>query len=641
MRIQSKGLTVEIDAAKGAFDVIQRKRGVKWAMDRTDCRDLVVRRFNKEEIVLSLAKARSRTATLLENGTAARLEYGNFAGVDSSLSVVVLLAVSGEALTVEIGVNDADPNYTFESLYYPRSFLLPDRKDAYWLFPVEGGELIPASYRVDSDGRLGYKPTLKCHGAVQGKAGFLCLWDTPWDVYLGPTNSRRTGPKLVTRLLSSLGRFGYTRRFRFEFRESTDYADLIRGIYRPWAARRGYLRTLAQKAKENPKVRDMAGGAIFHQLISYIDRRKHSRDFVTFDHAAAMIRRWVKATGIRKGGYHLDGWCRLGYDALHPDVFPPLPEAGGEEGMIKLSQAVRRLGLHFGLHDNYLLFFPDAERYRDTHAVWGPDLAPHRDQFRAGGLNMVVSPPAARDFLIANYLAGQHVFRRRWTPAGKTYSLDFCYLDQFMISGGGVEEDFNPAHPLTREQFILGLMEIIRIMREKVGCITTSEHMYDFCVPLYDVNGNNSGVAIRPPSTGQVPAPLWNLAFHECLVPTTSLESAGGTAQMPAETALLGLIGGLHHYRPGYCRTDEALATQVAYAKILEPVRKLQEEVMFRECTGSRLLTADGSRQEADYEGITVFADLAKGHLDISGSRKADGRFDFSKCAYDRTVQDW
>ena len=540
MRLQSKALTVEIDAPRAAFDVIQRRSGEKWTMDRADTRDLVVRRYNKDEIVLSLATARNRTAALLENGTAARLEYSDFAGLDSSLAVSMLLAVSGESLAVEISVNDADPNFTFDSLYYPRSFILPDRKDAYWLFPVYGGELIPAGCRIESDGRLGYKPTLKCHGAVQGRSGFLCLWETPWDVYLGPTNSRRSGPKLVPRLRASLDRFGYTRRFRFEFREKTGYADLIRGVYRPWAARRGYLRTLAQKARENPRIRNLAGGAIFHQLIAYIDRRRHSREFVTFDHARDVIGRWVKATGIRKGCYHLDGWCRLGYDALHPDVFPPLAEAGGEAGMVRLSHAVRRLGLHFGLHDNYLLFFPDAERYRDRHAVWGPDLEPFRDQFRAGGLNMVASPSAAREFLVANYLAGQNVFRRRWKPAGRTYGLEFCYLDQFMVSGGGVEEDFNPAHRLTREQFILGLMEVIRLMREKVGCITSSEHMHDFCVPLYDVNGNSSGVAIRPPSPGAVPVPLWNLAFHECLVPTTSLEEAGDTAAMPAETRAAG-----------------------------------------------------------------------------------------------------
>jgi hypothetical protein len=35
--------------------------------------------------------------------------------------------------------------------------------------------------------------------------------------------------------------------------------------------------------------------------------------------------------------------------------------------------------------------------------------------------------------------------------------------------------------------------------------------------------------------------------------------------------------------------------------------------------------------QEADYEGISIGADLNKGTIEISGSQKANGKFDFSQ----------
>ncbi|MFH0937996.1 MAG: DUF5696 domain-containing protein [Planctomycetota bacterium] len=625
-KIENAEIIVTVDPACGAFDVRQKRSGTAWIMDRTDMRDLVVCRQDERELVVSLANARSQTGGVISSNEA-RLEYKNFRGLDSPLAVVVNLSLAGPELTIELSVSDADPRYRFDSLYYPRSFLLPNRKDACWLFPVEGGALISADHRVTKDERLGWKPTLKCYGALQSSSGFLCLWDTPWDVYLGAVNTPTTGPKLLPRLLASLGRFGYTRRLRFVFREATDHVDLIRSIYRPWAARRGYLRTLQEKTADNPNIKDLAGGIIFHQLICHVDRRILQRTLVTFEHAAQVVKRLVKETGMRKGCYHLDGWCRQGYDALHPDVFPPLADAGGQQGLMKLSRAVKRLGLHFGLHDNYLLFFPDAERFRERHCVWGADLTPVRDDFRPGGMNFVASPPAAREFIIANYLTGQQVLRRRWLPAGKTYGLDFCYLDQYLLSGGSVEEDFNPAHRLTREQFALGMLENIRIMREDVGCIASSEHMYDFGVSSYDVNGARKGVVPMTLQPGHVPAPLWNLAFHECMVVT-------GIPTTPQELAMGGLIGALLHYRSddsNYHDTGAKEDASIRQMRAAAPLRKLHEEVMYRQCTGSRILTADGTRQETDYEGITVAADLARGTLDISGSKKADGHFDFSQ----------
>ncbi|HTL51988.1 MAG TPA: DUF5696 domain-containing protein [Planctomycetota bacterium] len=620
--LQSADLTVTIDAGNAAFDVRQKRSGTRWVMDRSDERDLAVRRADGVDLFAALKSARNRTGGLI-GPNEARVEFRDFAGLNSPLAVQITFALNGPELALEINVIDADPRYRFDSLYYPRSFLLPNQKDSYWLFPMHGGELLPAADRFDEDGRLGWKPALKCHGAVQGASGFLCLWDTPWDVWLGKVNTKRNGPTLVPRLIASLGRFGYTRKFRLVFREKTGYVDLIRNVYKPWARRRGYVRTLQEKIAENKNVADLAGGLMFHQLISYVDRRSLVKKEVSFAHAGQVFERVVRETGVKNGCYHLDGWCRQGYDALHPDVFPPLISAGGHKGLVELSQAVHKSGWHFGLHDNYLLFFPDAERFRDRHCVWDANLDPVRDDFRAGGMNFVMSPPAGREFLIANYLTGQNILRRRWPAAGKAYNLDFCYLDQYLLSGGSVEEDFNPAHRLNREQFIQGLLENIRIMREEVGCITSSEHMYDFGVPLYDVNGNSTGLVPADPAPGCVPAPLWNLAFHECLVVNHAPETA-------PEMAMAGLLGAfLHHRHSLYHDTEAGVARNIQVIQASAPIRQLHAELMLRECTGSRLISADGTRQVAEYEGIAVEADLKAGTIDITGAKKANGHFDF------------
>lgn len=622
--LQSKELTVTIDPASGGFTVRQKRSGTVWSMETRDRRDLVVHRADGIDCTVALSDARNRRGGLL-NALEARLEFRDFAGLDSPLAVQLTYRLQADEITLELNVIDTDPRYRFDSLYFPRSFLLPNRKDAYWVFPFHGGELHPAHHRVDEDGRLGWKPALKCHGAVVGHSGFLCLWETPWDVWLGTVNSKKDGPTMVPRNLATLGRFGYTRRFRLVFREKTGYVDLIRNVYKPWAAQRGYVRTLRDKVAENKNVADLAGGMMFHQLISYVDRRSLQKTEVTFDYARQVIERVVRETGVKNGCYHLDGWCRQGYDALHPDVFPPLISAGGHKGLVALSQAVHKLGLHFGLHDNYLLFFPDAERFRERHCVFDVNLDAVRDDFRAGGMNFVMSPPAAREFIIANYLTGQNILRRRWPAAGKAYNLDFCYLDQYLLSGGSIEEDFNPAHRLSREQFMQGLLENIRIMREEVGCITSSEHMFDFGVPLYDINGNSTGLVPPDPAPGVVPAPLWNLAFHECMVNNHAPET-------PGEMAMAGLLGAfLHHRYSHYHDSEEGIARNIQIIRAGAPLRALQAEVMYRECTDSKMLSADGSVQEADFEGIGVHADLNKGVIEVSGAKKANGRFDFTK----------
>jgi hypothetical protein len=624
---ENRHLAVAFDVVSGSFDVVQKATGVLWKMDRADRGDLHIVWRGDEPMVLALSAARTKTVAKNADGSR-RITYGNFAGIDSSLEVAVLLELRERDLWVELDVNDADPRVRFASLYYPRAFLLPARNENYWIVPTRGGKLVPATYRRDLDARRGWKTTLRCHGAVQGPSGFLCLWDAPYDTLLAETNSTRTGPKFFGRSMESLGRFRYRRGFRFCFREKTTYADLIRQVYRPLAERRGYLVPLAKRAEVKPRIKDLPGTSIWHQLIAYVDRRSLQRTFVTFDHARRVFEQMVEQTGLRKGLYHLDGWCRQGYDALHPDVLPPFAEAGGEKGMGELSKAVARKGFHFGLHDNYMLFFPDAEQFSEADAIWTQELRPYRDQFRAGGMNFVQSPPASLRFLVRNYSTGNDAYRRIWRPITAYCRLGFCYLDQFLISGGGFDQDFNPAHPMTRDQFARGMLEVIDVLGKRLGLITSSEHMYEFANPHYDVNGNGGGLAVPAPEEGVVPVPLWSLAFHECMVVTD-------VPRGPANFIACALIGGAMHHRNGHSYgTDEAWLTRLFECiRRAAPLRALHEEIAFRECTGSKLLSADGSVQEVEFENVVVRGDFGRMRLAIDGSRGADGEYRFDDLA--------
>jgi len=56
-------------------------------------------------------------------------------------------------------------------------------------------------------------------------------------------------------------------------------------------------------------------------------------------------------------------WQRWGYDYRLPDIFPPAPGMGTLEEMKGLSKYCRDAEIPWGLHDNYIDFYPDAEDY--------------------------------------------------------------------------------------------------------------------------------------------------------------------------------------------------------------------------------------------------------------------------------------
>jgi len=56
-------------------------------------------------------------------------------------------------------------------------------------------------------------------------------------------------------------------------------------------------------------------------------------------------------------------WQRWGYDYRLPDIYPPLPELGTVEDMQRIAEVCGEHDIPWGLHDNYIDFYPDAADY--------------------------------------------------------------------------------------------------------------------------------------------------------------------------------------------------------------------------------------------------------------------------------------
>lgn len=69
-------------------------------------------------------------------------------------------------------------------------------------------------------------------------------------------------------------------------------------------------------------------------------------------------------------------WQRWGYDYRLPDINPPDPKLGTVEDMLRIDAVCRAKDIPWGLHDNYIDFYPDATDYSYDHIAFTEDGRP-------------------------------------------------------------------------------------------------------------------------------------------------------------------------------------------------------------------------------------------------------------------------
>ncbi|MDR0703734.1 MAG: DUF5696 domain-containing protein, partial [Planctomycetaceae bacterium] len=67
--------------------------------------------------------------------------------------------------------------------------------------------------------------------------------------------------------------------------------------------------------------------------------------------------------GLTDSLFIVHNWQRWGYDNRLPDIFPPNPRLGTLEDMRETLKICDENGIQYGIHDNYIDFYPDAEDY--------------------------------------------------------------------------------------------------------------------------------------------------------------------------------------------------------------------------------------------------------------------------------------
>jgi len=77
-------------------------------------------------------------------------------------------------------------------------------------------------------------------------------------------------------------------------------------------------------------------------------------------------------------------WQRWGYDYRLPDIYPPDPALGTIEDMRQIAVVCDAHDIPWGLHDNYIDFYPDAEGYSYDHICFTESGQPVRAWINEG-----------------------------------------------------------------------------------------------------------------------------------------------------------------------------------------------------------------------------------------------------------------
>ncbi|MGL4943818.1 MAG: hypothetical protein ACRC46_11590 [Thermoguttaceae bacterium] len=108
--------------------------------------------------------------------------------------------------------------------------------------------------------------------------------------------------------------------------------------------------------------------------------------------------------GITDSMFVSHNWQRYGYDNRLPDIFPPNPDLGTLEEMQQALKIADAAGILYGVHDNYIDFYPDAADYSFDNISFEENGQPRRAWFNPGidALSYQFRPDRIAPFLKRN-----------------------------------------------------------------------------------------------------------------------------------------------------------------------------------------------------------------------------------------------
>ena len=471
--LENAALRLELRETDGSLRLIDKSTGVLWQMNPP----LAIFASGLRMSVRPAGGKVARTADSLrytaEEGYLHNLDVAypiRHVGQDPGIEIVLTLRENPPA--IEYSYVPRENSGTNELLLLNSSLPLGPGAGNYYaapqrmglLFPVEGEK--PWSRRlVAFETRSGY--SMSMFGAVQKGSALLVSWDDPYteplidyapkpEPRLTAGFSLRRSARSIT--IQPLGRGGYVE---------------IAKAYRETARRRGLVKTLAEKRKENPSVERFFGAADFKpfaflRLVPGSRRNNSSQELLavnfTFDECAALAEHYKNDLGIDRALLVVNGWINGGYDVRHPDILPAAPELGGNEGLKECSRRVRGLGWLLGLHDNYQDLYRDAPSYSEELIAQLPDGSLRKGGIWNGGQAYIICSRKSLE------LAARP---KNVAGAKELFNPDLYFSDTLFATP--LYECYSPKHPIDKVEDMGNKRQLADFIRKTVGLMGSEE----------------------------------------------------------------------------------------------------------------------------------------------------------------------
>jgi hypothetical protein len=405
-----------------------------------------------------------------------------------------------------------------------------DSAKGYVVVPAREGLLVPADSGLSFTHRFDTYAYEGCHiemlGVVQNGAAAMLTWQDPYvavDLKSvvregGAGTNGASARSARQRLTPSLALTRSARSFRISFLGPGDYVTIAKA-YRDVARERGWLVTWDEKLKTNPE-REKLFGAANIKLWSALDRRMNqestreesARVNWTFDEAAQVAEHLKQDLKLDRVLFTVGGWIHRGYDNQHPDILPAAPECGGDTALADCAQRVMRLGYLFCLHDNYQDIYRDSPSWNEKFIMKTRDGQLARGGHWAGGMAYLTCSQMALDLA----RRPQNLAAVKKLCGANAYFIDTTYA-------AGLQECFDPAHPLTRADDLKWKQALSDYAREVFG-IFGSECGREWAIPHSDffegltgVSGHDYHDSGLTGKLGATVVPLFELVYRDCI----------------------------------------------------------------------------------------------------------------------------
>jgi len=502
----------------GRCEALDKRTGVVWAGDTNLAR--------LGEVTLQVGGKPRRvelTDCKLEKESASLVANFHPLSEQPAATLRVRMHVLPDQKTLEVDY-EADDALTVSSISLLEDmFAATDAGKGYVVVPVREGLLVPADSGLSFTHRFGTFEYEGCHmemlGIVQGGAATMITWHDPYAAAeLKSTVTQTPSPAGRQRLSASLVLAKSAKSFDIQFLGKGDYVTIAQA-YRKVAQQKGWLVTWNEKLKTGPQ-RAKLFGAINYKLWSSLDRRMNAESTKeesvrvnwTFDEAAQVAEHLKRDLKLDKVLFIMGGWIHRGYDNQHPDILPTAPECGGDAAFADCARRVRSLGYLFCLHDNYQDIYRDSPSWDEKLIMKTPDGKLARGGHWAGGTA----------YLTCSQMALGLAQRPQNLPAVKSLSgADAYFIDTTYAAG--LQECFDPAHPLTRWDDMKWKQALSDYARGVFG-IFGSEDGREWAIPHSDffegltgVSGHSFHDASLMTSLGATVVPLFELVYRDCI----------------------------------------------------------------------------------------------------------------------------